>query len=162
MTQPHRKLFSVSVAALRFLLPAWIGAAVLYVITSVAEQTSSNFDSVIRDQLATVRFPLYYAFGTAIYVASLVFCVTAWRSASTEVRRRAFIVMALMIVSAIIFAVDYFMIYSPLQALIVPAGQVRTQQFVTLHNWSRHVNEVHLTLTLIAAVLVVLPQKSNG
>ncbi len=41
------------------------GAAILFVITSVAEQTAPDFDSMIRDRLATIRFPYYYVYGFA-------------------------------------------------------------------------------------------------
>ena len=46
-------------------LCVWVGAAALFVITSIFEQTSPEFGSLIRDQLATIRFPLYYQFGFA-------------------------------------------------------------------------------------------------
>ena len=162
MPQRQPRLFFISIFALRLLLPAWIGAAILYVITSVAEQTSPSFDSVTRDQLATVRFPLYYMFGMAIYIVSLAGSVVAWQASDAACRRRTAIVLALMVVSAVIFAMDYFMVYSPLQALIIPPGQVRTQEFVSLHKWSRHANELHLLITLVAAVLVTMPLKTES
>ena len=157
MSQSTSKLFSVSISVLRFLLPAWIGAAVLFVITSVAEQTAEDFGSVIRDQLATIRFPLYYKFGTVIYIGSLLACAVAWKTSAKQHGRRATIILLLMVVSAIVFAWDYFTVYSPLQALIIPPGQVRTQEFITLHNWSRHANELHLMITLAACVLALIP-----
>ncbi len=159
MPQRHLKLFSISIFALRFLLPAWIGAAILFVITSVAEQTSRFIDTFTRDQLATIRFPLYYKFGTVIYAVSVVSCIVAWKTSGAACHKRAVMVLVLMAVSTVIFALDYFVVYSPLQALIIPAGQVRTQEFVRLHNLSRHANELHLLITLAAAVLVTMPLK---
>jgi hypothetical protein len=49
--------------ATRLAISFWVGGAILFVITSVAEQRYPPFDSLIRDQLATIRFPLYYIFG---------------------------------------------------------------------------------------------------
>lgn len=151
------KLFSVSLSLLRFVLAAWIGAAVLFVVTSVAEQTSPEFDSVIRDQLATIRFPLYYVFGTACYASAACLALIAFASGPPQTRKRTGVIMGVIAVSAIVYSVDYFRVYSPLQALITPPGQVRTQEFVRLHNLSRHINEAHLSLMLVAGAIAVYP-----
>ena len=116
MPQRHLKLFSISIFALRFLLPAWIGAAILFVITSVAEQTSRFIDTFTRDQLATIRFPLYYKFGTVIYAVSVVSCIVAWKTSGAACHKRAVMVLVLMAVSTVIFALDYFVVYSPFPA----------------------------------------------
>ena len=96
---PHQKplmmkhfLHAASTASVRFLLAAWVGAAVLFVITSVAEQTSEHFDSLIRDQLATIRFPLYYQFGFACLFGALIACIVSIVTAPTTVRRKWVIV----------------------------------------------------------------------
>lgn len=149
----------ISLVLLRLLLAAWIGAAVLYVITSVAEQTAPTFDSVTRDQLATIRFPLYYEFGFGIHVAGVVFGFIAWKSSTPENRRRLLIMFLLILLSTLLITLDYFFVYRPLQQLITPPGQVRSQQFIQLHTMSRHANEVHLTVMLVAAVLASLPLK---
>ena len=47
----------------RLFLVAWIGGAALFVITSIAEQRTPEFDSIDKDRLATIRFPLYYLYG---------------------------------------------------------------------------------------------------
>ncbi|MEO2013001.1 MAG: hypothetical protein ABGZ53_01385 [Fuerstiella sp.] len=155
-----QKRFQTSLVLLRLLLAAWIGAAVLYVITSVAEQTSSLFDSVTRDQLATIRFPLYYNFGFGIHVAGVVCAFVVWNRSTPENRRRFLIIFLLILLSSLLITLDYFFVYSPLQQLITPPGQVRSQQFVELHTMSRHANEVHLTVILVAAILASIPQKA--
>ena len=152
---------SVAITTLRFLLSAWIGAAVLYVITSVAEQTSDNFDSLIRDQLATIRFPLYYAFGAVIFVSTGLMALVTMLSAPDGQNRRAKIILGLIVAASIVFVADYSLVYRPLQELIIPPGQARTQEFVRLHNLSRHANELHLTIMLLAAVLAAIPQRSS-
>jgi hypothetical protein len=142
----------------RLLLPAWIGGALLYVVTSVAEQRFPQFDSRVRDQLATIRFPWYYLFcwltlGTATCAA----CIAALLH-HHPLRKRATLVAALTVTSLGIATADYVFIYKPLLQLITPPGQLRTPEFTRLHNRSRIVNEIHLTLALAAAVTAGLPQ----
>ena len=53
-------------------LVAWVGAAILFVVTSVREVQSTDFDSNTKDHLALLRFPAYYLFGfTLVPVASV-------------------------------------------------------------------------------------------
>ena len=55
----------LSRATQRVLLPFWVGAATLFVVTSVAEQRFDGFSSAMKNQLALIRFPKYYATGFA-------------------------------------------------------------------------------------------------
>ncbi len=145
----------VALAALvvmRLALAGWVGAAVLFVFTSIAEQVFPEFNSTMRDQLATIRFPYYYATGVTcctLALASGVLC----RSLSRRVTVGLIIVLA----AAIVFALDYVFVYRPLQELIIPPGQPRTDQFAELHTWSRNVNSFHLLLIMLAAIQVNLP-----
>ncbi|MEQ9408662.1 MAG: hypothetical protein RIK87_13080 [Fuerstiella sp.] len=157
MDQQPGKLFLVSLTVLRCLLAAWIGAAVLFVITSVAEQTSGNFDSVVRDQLAVIRFPHYYRFGFGLYAACGLLAMVVWRTALTAHRRRFLAVLLLIAISAVLITLDYQLVYLPLEAAITPPGQARTQEFIRLHNLSRHANEAHLTLMALAAIVAAVP-----
>ncbi len=161
MNRRSNQMFSVSVTALRLLLAAWIGAAVLYVITSIAEQTAPDFDSVSRDQLATIRFPLYYKFGFFIHVGAAVLSVFSCVSSKQVAPRRFFVVMLLVFASFVLFWLDYQFVYTPLQESIIPPGKARTQDFVKLHTWSRHANEVHLTVAFLAALLSAIPIRSQ-
>ena len=61
----------------RLLLSAWFGAAVLFVVIGVREVTHPGFDSMVRDQLAVLRFPAYYVCG----FGCLVVLGRAWGSA---------------------------------------------------------------------------------
>ena len=154
-----RFLSAICTMLVRLALGFWVGGAVLFVITSVAEQTSPLFDSVARDRLATIRFPLYYLFcwiclGTAL-ASSIVGSVCS--SGCLRNRLRAAAVLA--VISLGIAVADYLWVYRPLQALIIPPGEARTQEFVTLHNRSRHINELHLTIALVAAIVICLPEK---
>ncbi|MEZ6059769.1 MAG: hypothetical protein R3C19_05355 [Planctomycetaceae bacterium] len=142
---------------LRIILAAWIGAAVLYVMTSVAEQTSPNINSTTRDQLATIRFPYYYDFGFAVHIAAAMACGAAILVSTAGVRRRVILILAFLVLSGVLFCADYFFVYRPLQALIVPPGQARTQEFMRLHNLSRLANEAHLSAALAATLIAAWP-----
>ena len=149
-------LHATSVASVRFLLAAWVGAAVLFVITSVAEQTSVKFDSVTRDQLATVRFPYYYHFGFASLIAAFFASVVAIATATSDVRRKWFVVGGLVAVAGVLMIADFQWIYRPLIDLITPAGQARTPEFESLHTWSRYANQTHVGIIMFAGIVSCL------
>ena len=150
------------VMATRLAISFWVGGAILFVITSVAEQRHPQFDSLIRDQLATIRFPLYYIFGWGCLGTTLVASLIAVMMNKGCLRKRMLACFCLTLVSTTIAVVDYKWVYQPLQTLITPPGQARTQQFITLHDQSRLINEVHLTIALIAAIIICLPEKPQG
>ena len=144
---------SFSILLTRMALSIWVGGAILFVITSVAEQVHPSFDSVIRDQLATIRFPHYYRFGGICLGVSLAGSLFAAVRCSGPVRKRMWIVFGLTLISTAIVVFDYMMVYEPLQTLITPPGKARTEEFLALHDRSRIVNEIHLTLALVACFL---------
>ena len=142
----------IALVVMRLSLAGWVGAALLFVATSVAEQVSPGFDAVTRDRLATIRFPWYYAAGTAsgtLALASGVLC----RRLSGRIR----LALAATAAAGVVFALDYMWIYRPLQDLILPPGQPRSAEFTRLRAWSRNVNMVHLLLILFAAVQAAVP-----
>jgi len=155
------RLIRVTTTLLRFVLAAWIGAAVLYVITSVAEQTSDHFDSRIRDQLAALRFPLYYTFGFVMHAVALL-CAAVIAFAGRSHRVRFGIVSGLVVVSLVGITLDYLLVFQPLLELITPAGQARTQEFVRLHNLSRYANQTHITIMMVAGVVAAWPLTSRS
>ena len=138
----------------RLSLAGWIGAAALYVVTSVHEQTSPDIDSPTRDVLAAIRFPDYYAFGFGMTVVGLVCGFIAL----PKLRRMIFGLLMLCAIGLMVW--DYFQVYQPLLALITPPGQPRTEEFTRLHNLSKYVNEADLSLSLIAAMLLCWPVKT--
>lgn len=157
------KLMShLCVMAARLAISFWVGGAILFVITSVAEQRHPQFDSLIRDQLATIRFPLYYIFGWGCLGTTLVASLVAAMTNKGCLRKRMLACFCLTLLSTGIAVIDYKWVYQPLQELITPPGQARTQQFITLHDQSRLINEVHLTIALIAAIIICLPEKPQG
>ena len=149
---------SVCLTIARVCSAAWIGAAVLFVVTSIREQTSPEFDLITRDQLALVRFPAYYACGFGLVLATGFF---GWLGliGETSFRRRTF--LGLMLVATLMMAGDYFMVYQPLVEVITPPGQARTEAFETLHSRSKWVNQADVTLCLIAAFLLAWPRRGR-
>jgi len=157
MSQPLGKLFTLSIMTLRFVLAVWVGAAILYVITSVAEQVAPEFDSRTRDQLAVLRFPLYYRFGFGCHIAAGLAGLLAWRTAPASRRSTYLVVLSLVIVSGILITADLRLIYQPLEAAITPAGQAHGEEFEKLHTWSKRANMVHVAVMAFAALLAMLP-----
>lgn len=143
----------------RLAICCWVGGAILFVITSVAEQRYPQFDSLIRDQLATIRFPLYYIYGWGCLGITLIASLIAGMLNTGCLRKRLIACFCLTLLSTAIAVADYKWVYQPLQVLITPPGLARTQQFITLHEQSRLINEVHLTIALIAAIIICLPEK---
>jgi hypothetical protein len=131
-----------AVAWARFAASAWVGAATLFVITSVMEVTDPRLESTVRDVLVAVRFPAFYATGA-------VLLGTAWLA--TLVARRWFAAFVLAVTLGLM-AADYFAVYQPLVELVTPPGRPRTEAFQTYHRWSEGLNGVELLLSLVAAL----------
>lgn len=162
MPNQSSRLQNVSLAVLRLLLAAWIGAAVLFVITSVAEQTSEHFDSIVRDQLAAIRFPHYYMFGFCIHALALVLALIVRANRNWQSRKVFTIAIGFIAASLLGMVLDYVLVYQPLLDLITPPGKARTPEFIRLHNLSRYANQAHLSLLFVAAMLACLPVKPTS
>ncbi len=145
---------NILLGAVRFMLPAWVGGAALFVITSVLEVTANQpeIDSVVRDALVGLRFPPYYAFGGVLLGCSLVAggILSLGGCAS---KRRFQIATALVLTASVLMIVDYIWIYQPLFEMVTPPGKARTPRFETLHDASKHINSVGLLLAAIAGGL---------
>ncbi|MAT16832.1 MAG: hypothetical protein CMJ46_16355 [Planctomyces sp.] len=135
----------------RFLICAWVGAAILFVITSVAEQTSDNFNDVVKDQLALIRFPYYYLVGFIMVGGSLASLALTERG---QFRVRWWLSIGLLSAALAIMLIDYFAIYMPLQNIITPAGQPRNEEFERYHTYSEYVNTLHVGIAFIVAMLL--------
>ncbi len=142
----------VCVFVQRVLLCAWVGAAVLFVITSVAEQQFDGFASSIKNQLAMIRFPKYYVFGSVALLTSLG-CSTV-RVASGERTRASFSVLLLLFAANVLMLIDFVFIYLPLHEIMVDLLRPRDDDFQWYHNASKYINSVGLLLTAIAAAIV--------
>ncbi len=159
MSLLSRILHAVFLTTARLFLVAWIGGAALFVMTSIAEQRTPEFDSMDKDRLATIRFPLYYLFGAICLSTAITSTGLAIATAPRENRKKLIAGFTLCVLSAAIAGYDYVAVYSPLQRAITPPGQVRGLEFLSLHEQSRFINEVHLSLALLAAILICLPAR---
>lgn len=146
----------LALAVARLALSAWVGAAVLFVITSVREVRHGGFDSATRDVLAAVRFPPYYAFGFVLVGIGLFGTAIAWQQGAIR-RRRALAVLGLVAAALLLMVVDYVWVYSPLRETITPPGQTKPARFASLHAASEWINTVDVTLCLVAAALLNWP-----
>jgi hypothetical protein len=140
----------------RFCLPAWVGAATLFVIVGVTEVTRGNFDSTTKDVLVAVRFPAFYVCGATLISLALI---GTWFAGSSALfpgnRRIGTLVLLLMVVT--LMAVDYISIYLPLVQMVTPPGKPKSDEFVTYHTASKWINLIGLFFCLIATALVNWP-----
>ncbi|MBT4863701.1 MAG: hypothetical protein HON53_01090 [Planctomycetaceae bacterium] len=154
-----RKVFSMRsflLTVCRFSMAAWVGGAALFVVTSVIEQSGPNFDSEIRDHLALMRFPFYYGFGFSLLGVGLLSGLAACGHPSVS-KKIATAFFACASLAMILMVVDYVWIYQPLVELITPAGSAKSAEFVTYHKASKYINEIDLTLCLVAALAICWP-----
>lgn len=141
----------------RFCLSAWIGAAALFVVTSVSEQVSTQFGSDVKNILAALRFPWYYLFGFSLVSTGMVTSLFGL-SGDQNGRRRLLIAVTLGLTLLLMFA-DYRFVYSPLHEIVTRPDGVRDAQFIELHRWSERINTIDVTLCLIAAITVCWPER---
>lgn len=142
----------------RLALPAWVGAATLFVINGVQQITFPGFDSIVRNQLALLRFPAYYALGFTLVACGFVGTLLARDPSQLSPRRRR-LAAALLAAALIVMLLDYRFVYSPLAAMLSPPDAPRPQNFTTYHRASEAVNTLHVGLVLCAAVVLCLPAR---
>ena len=132
----------------------------LFVVVGVSEVVYPGFSSEIRDQLVLLRFPWFYRFGFALNGLALLSAIIAQPGGEFPLgRKRAVIV--LLILSLVVMAADYSVIYLPLAEAVTPPGKPRTPEFASLHRASMWVNLAGLLLCSAAAGLVNWPAKKH-
>ncbi len=144
----------------RLSLSAWIGAAALFVCTSISEQVSTAFDSDVKNILAAIRFPWYYGFGFSLVIVGLIGGILG---IGRQNHRRCWNVFVTSLLLALILMVtDYVVIYSPLHEMVTRPDGVRDARFQQLHRWSEQINTVDISLCLIAAIAVCWTDEGRG
>jgi phosphoglycerol transferase MdoB-like AlkP superfamily enzyme len=143
----------------RFSLSAWIGAASLFVVTSIAEQRSTAFGSDVKNILAALRFPSYYCFGFVLVGLGLI-CGTLGIDRRRQ-GRRWFAIVSCLVLALLLMLVDYVAVYSPLYAIVTDPSGVRDARFLQLHRWSEQINTADVTLCLVAAIAACWPEKPS-
>jgi hypothetical protein len=151
--------FGLTVA--RFASAAWVGAAVLFVITAVREVRHPLFDSATKDTLALLRFSAYYAFGFTLVSAALVSAILALFG--REKRQRLRIIAAAWLLGAvlILMVADFFAIYLPIVGMITPVGRAHLAEFEGYHHASMMINACDVGLCAIAAILLCWPGRTE-
>jgi hypothetical protein len=145
----------------RYSLTAWVGAAILFVVTAVQEATSGRFDSPTLSDLALVRFPAYYLFGFVLVALALFFGCLARNHAAVG-RRRMRICLILVALALVMMLADYFWIYTPMRDMLAVPTDARPARFVDLHQASKYVNSVQIGMCLLAAAMLNWPGTSRS
>lgn len=144
----------------RFCVTAWVGAAVLFVITSIREVTSDyqSMTSEIENILATVRFPPYYVMGFLLVTMGTVSCGLYLKHPHGRSKRMG-ICMMLLILALMTMLVDYVFVYLPLVEMITPPERAKPAEYEFYHNASKYINAFDIGLCLIVALLLCLPKR---
>jgi hypothetical protein len=147
----------VALTLARLAVSGWIGAAVLFVVTSIHEVRDERFDSATRDTLAALRFPDYYRFGFALVGLGFLAAAAALGRAALR-RRRALFILGLLAVALALMSADYLWIYRSITDMIDPPGNPKPANFERMHLASESINTLHVGVCLIAALLLNWPQ----
>jgi hypothetical protein len=143
----------------RFALSAWIGAAVLFVVTAVREATSPAFDSLIKNQLAALRFPPYYLFGFVLVGLGLVCGARGVRR--QDHRRRWTLFVGALGLSLGLMLIDYCTVFLPLYEIVSHPEAARDERFSRLHQASTWLNFADVALCSVAAIAVCWPNREQ-
>ncbi len=164
----------LGLAIARFSSAAWVGAAVLFVVTALREVSHPGFDSETKDALALLRFPAYYVFGFTLVILALVGALVASFSRPSgrdsrsddslcrEGRRRICLASGLLAVVLLLMAADFMAVYRPMVGLITPPGRAHGAEFRSYHRVSIWLNVGHVGLSAVAAVLLCWPGDRRG
>lgn len=161
-----RMITQILLVLSRLTFAGWVGGAVLFVMAGIAEVFHPGFDSMIKDQLVTVRFPVYYAFGAVLAGTGTLSVTGYWfltghRHAGWQIRSPRWPLLLAWLGLALMLW-DYLTVYLPLADLVTPPGKPRTQEFDHLHHWSMYINTAGLLLFAMAAVLLNLPTSTSS
>lgn len=137
----------VSLTVARLCSAMWVGAALLFVATSVTEQVQDSFTADTKDTLALIRFPWYYGAGFSLLSMSLLAaCFSGMR------RHTGTIVAALLASALCLMIADYAFVYRPMRDLLSQQGREHGGDFERLHHWSEFINSVGFLFSTGAAI----------
>jgi hypothetical protein len=153
---------NVLLTTLRVVLGAWTGAALMFVGVVTSLRYSPLFDDQTKLDHPRVLFPLYYTVAFSAIGAAVVLTVLAWPSIRRRVAFPASL-LGLVVLTAVLLAVDYAAVYLPLVEMMTQPGLPHTFQGV--HRWSIVLNSVNIVLMLGATIAAGWPgstTQSNG
>jgi len=149
----------LGLAVARLASAAWVGAAMLFVITAVREVRHPGFDSSTKDTLALLRFPAYYAFAFVVVPLAIAGSVIALVGRKKGERRRIVAASWLLGLVLVLMVVDFVAIYLPIVGMITPVGRAHPAEFAGYHRTSIAINVCDVALCGIAAALLCWPSK---
>lgn len=138
----------------RSCIAAWVGAAALFVVTTLKEVRAPQLDSTTKAELAVLRFPGYYQFGFGLIIVALLLSM-AWPTSVSRVKRYS--VVSLLVAGLLVMCADYFVVFQPLLEMTAAVDQARPANFVQYHEASKWLNTVQVTLSAAAALLLSWP-----
>lgn len=146
---------------LRVVLPAWVGAAVLFAINGSAEQrhtfeVGEALNGVVRDELAIIRFPAYYSFGFVCVGTSLALTVILQFSPPLPRGRIAW-AGGLLLAAIALMLWDHYFVYTPMFGMLDPLGVEKSSEWKRLHATSMITNLIHVSLCLTASLVLSWP-----
>jgi hypothetical protein len=147
----------VGLTVARLASAAWVGAAVLFVITAVREVRHPGFDAITRDTLALLRFPAYYACGLFLVGAAFAGTILALLGRQSGERRGIVAAAWLLLLAVVLMVADFFAIYRPIVGMMTPVGRAHLAEFAGYHRASIAVNVCDVALCGIAALLLCWP-----
>ena len=145
---------------LRFSLCAWVGAAVLFVITGVRELSTAEFDASTKNQLVLLRFPAYYWCGALLTLSGCISAALLARTSGPH-RRRLVTISGLCAASLVVMAIDHSWIYTPLEQMMTRPDRTIDPNFWTWHGMSKYINMITVGLVLVAGILAVQEPRSS-
>ncbi len=132
----------------RFAMAAWVGAACLFIVTTLQDVHSPDLSSVAKAEIVVRKFPIYYGFGFGLLITAFVLSLAG---------KRHWFVCGLVAVPLLLTAADYLWIYRPLETMTVAVDQARPAEFIDYHNASKWINTVQVSASVIAALVVCWP-----
>jgi hypothetical protein len=138
----------------RLAAAAWVGAAVLFVLTALHEVRHPGFDPATKDTLALLRFPTYYAFGFVLVSVALAGSLFGLVGRAKGQRRRIVVAASLLGLVLGLMVADYAAIYLPIVGMITPVGRARSAEFDGYHRASIVINACDVALCGLAAALL--------
>lgn len=147
--------------AARVFLCLWVGGALLFVVTSIAEQKFPGFSDPMKNQLALIRFPWYYRFGFVLLGGTLLAGHGA-RNHRDLAGAARWLVVGLVSLSLAVMAADYFWVYQPLAEMVTPPDRAVSSEFVRYHHASKWINMAHVGLAAVACVILCRPGRDEN
>src|SRR5688500_8946512 len=111
-------------ATARLCSAMWVGAALLFVATSVTEQIQPAFDIETKNSLALIRFPWYYGAGFPLLLTAAVAALAAgWRRPKNTNAATASSIL-LYFAQGVLW-IDFSLVYQPMRELLDAPGSGR-------------------------------------